>query len=368
MIVTAIIVFSRPGAADGDLSLILPLPFMAALGLFPVVGPAFAFFLEMIGTSRILTTVHPYTNLSSEDSLDTKQVFLPRTRLLFRYMMATLLTRMSLWEFARLVRDLLVRLGVGTPRGSRPERLIRIPPASLGLLENLGVATALALVDDELACEPHAVPQQLLIPSAKGLKLLDICPTYDDEDSDTGKDSDTQRGRNKGKSFDSDSSEDGTQNYTSLRRKVVRTSRMKRREVKGSEGIDATEDDTSVGVQFEEPTWWQHLPTLKGIGLAGLVMDEGASTSRPVSCVIKDGFGIENTKASLVSMVCAERRCIQLRILAKSIGFSTEENDFGPRGDLSPFKERLRLHILSNNLFRARVEKDAHERSSDWSR
>eukprot|EP00956_Cyclotella_meneghiniana_P018433 scaffold30656_cov62-Cyclotella_meneghiniana.AAC.9 len=60
--------------------------------------------------------------------------------------------------------------------------LLTIPPASMHLLEKLGLVTAIALIDDELACEPHSTPQQLLIPSKDGgLKILDLCPIFEDE-------------------------------------------------------------------------------------------------------------------------------------------------------------------------------------------
>lgn len=63
--------------------------------------------------------------------------------------------------------------------------LLNIPPASLYLLEKLGVVTALTLIDDELACDPFSTPQQLLIPSGQGgLKLLDLCPVYEEEDGE----------------------------------------------------------------------------------------------------------------------------------------------------------------------------------------
>ena len=94
------------------------------------------------------------------------------------------------------------------------EDLIKIPPAGAFLLEKLGVITALTLVDDELACEPHSTPQQLLIPSGNGLKLLDLCPNFGDDmemDSlDEGRDIAKNKKRSKSfgdSSHDSDSDE-----------------------------------------------------------------------------------------------------------------------------------------------------------------
>jgi len=76
----------------------------------------------------------------------------------------------------------------------------------------------------------------------------------------------------------------------------------------------------------------------------------------------------EGARSALVHLVCHERRSRQLRSLAECIGFSTQENAFGKRGDLTPFTERLRLHILSNHLYKNRLALDTHERSSEQSR
>jgi len=59
------------------------------------------------------------------------------------------------------------------------------------LQENLGVATTFALIADEPACEPSAMPQQSLIPSSRGIKLDDLCPTYDEDYRDGESHSDT---------------------------------------------------------------------------------------------------------------------------------------------------------------------------------
>lgn len=374
---TALLVFVRPGAVSGDLSLIVPLPLLAALGVFPVIGPAFIFYLEILGTARILTTVHPYAS-SNVEGRRKKVQFFPETRLLFRYVLATLLTRLSLWHVARFVKDYIGKL-CGTS-GWGITDLVRIPPFSLNLLETLGVATAFALIDDELACEPSAIPQQLLIPSSRGMKLLDLCPTYDEDYSDDESCSDTFTGsgrKPRGRSFDSDSSEEATPNFnSSLRRKVLPARYLKRRRTQNEndsgDGSDDTED-SSFEVQFEEPLWWQHLPTLKCIGLACLVVDEKRKNTFECrdNSVRRSDSGVSelaDAKSSLVKLVCSERKSNHLRSLAQCIGFSTKENSYGPRGDLSPFSERLRLHVLSNALFRNRLEIDAHERSSEQSK
>jgi hypothetical protein len=417
---TAVIVFSRYGAATaaaksnvhGDfLSVVLPLPFLAALGVSPVMGPAFLFALEMLGTARILQRVHPHaaTTRSSIAEAAPKRdqqqqqhaAQLSQTRLLFQYLVATLLTRLSLWDWARRLHEVRVRWGLAQRRESLRHPLVRIPPASLNLLEKLGVATALALVDDELACDPHAVPQQLLVPSAKGLKLLDLCPTYEDDDDDaTDGDDDSSHHRQpsyhpwEGKrrvgedSDDEDAwSEDGTtvHNSSALRRKFLNRTRRRRRNVKrkkkrklSEEGdaSDDSDDESSIDVQFEDPTWWQHLPSLKCIGLAGLVIDgakESVFKSRTrsegnVASVDAENSLLASATSSLIKVICSDRGNHPLRTLAECIGFSTEPNSFGARGDLSPFTERIRLRVLSRSLLKERLERDSHERSSEQSR
>jgi hypothetical protein len=375
--ITAIIAFARQDTALGDITLIVHLPVLAALAVLPVVGPPFIFFLEVLGTARVLTTVHPYSS-STTDLKDSSS-----TRLLLRYILATGLSRLSLWPAYDSVYRCLQPL-TGSQRPHR-SKLIRVPPASVHLLEKLGVATAFTLVDDELACEPQSIPQQLLIPSAKGLKLLDLCPAHDG-DSDVESDSEAGGSRKqRGKSFDSDSeSEDGTQNNPTPRRRKVLPRRMRRHKSRVRVRPDdeaAGQDATRFDVQFEEPNWWQYLPSLKCIGLACLLLDETQrnDTSEGEDGVVDTNQGLvaptlpheydrDSANAALTKLVCDERRSKQLRSLAECIGFSTEENAFGKKGDISTFTERLRLHVLSNRLFKERLALDPHERSSEQSR
>jgi hypothetical protein len=380
LVVTAVALFSRPGATSGDLSLILPLPLLAALGVLPVVAPAFIFFLEVLGTARILVTVHPHASSSVGEAANPDKS--QNIRLLLRYILATGLSRLSLWGVADWVRQ----NAFWVTSGFQPSKLIRVPPASIHLLEKLGVATAFTLVDDQLACDPDAIPQQLLIPSGKGLKLLDLCPARDDDESDDGSGKDTVTGKGSGytRAYDSDSdSDEGALAFKeSLRRKVFKR-RMRRRKSKpvlvpDEDHTDETEE-TTFEVQFEDPLWWQHLPSLKCIGLACLLIDEPrsrieaedetessfAEDAPPVASMKGDLF---SARATLARQVCSERKSNQLKYLAECIGFSTDANSFGPRGDISSFTERLRFHVLSDSLFIDRVEADAHERSSEQSR
>lgn len=240
-------------------------------------------------------------------------------------------------------------------------------PASLNLLEKLGVATAFTLIDDELACDPQAIPQQLLIPSDKGLKLLDLCPCYDDASDDGSIESSIRR--RQGRSFDSDSeSDDGSSiaPHGILRRKILRRRNIMRSTMHRSHDDGDTAcmiEETLYEVQFEEPSWWQFLPSLKCIGLACLALDENRFDEER----FKDVQNISK-ESSLARSVCHERRSKQLRSLAHCIGFSTHANANGQRGDVTPFCEHVRFHILSTNLFRERLILDAHERSSEESR
>ena len=262
------------------------------------------------------------------------------------------------------------------------------------------MATAFTLVDDELACEPQSIPQQLLIPSGKGLKLLDLCPAYESDSSDDEQSTDssfmavTRRRRARSKSLDdSDSESDEGRRPNKggsgvLRRKIL-LKRMRRWRTELHRSVRSDDDETQgtlaggirYDVQFEDPNWWQFLPSLKCIGLACLMHEEQKKTEvdeDEVSTSTVDQDDLRNTphghamqagaRSALVKLVCHERQSRQLLSLAECIGFSAQENAFGPRGDITPFAERLRLHILSNQLYKNRLALDTHERSSEQSR
>lgn len=77
---------------------------------------------------------------------------------------------------------------------------------------------------------------------------------------------------------------------------------------------------------------------------------------------------LQEAKESLVQLICAERRSNQLRALSNCIGFSQEPNSYGLHGDVSPFTECLRLHVISNQLVKERLVMDPHERGSEEAR
>lgn len=192
-ILTMIILLARP--ISSDLSLLLPLPFLAALGTLPVFTPTYVFFLEIFGIARILSTAHPFASRTSS-ATNVSQVSNVNSRSLYwRYALNAVFSRLFKNEKTRHIREILTRVilfSCSWGRGKKvegtfvgemdsEEGLIRIPPAGTFLLEKVGVVTALTIVDDELACESHSTPQQLLIPSGNGLKLLDLCPNFGDE-------------------------------------------------------------------------------------------------------------------------------------------------------------------------------------------
>jgi hypothetical protein len=377
---TAVILFSRQQLKSNDIVTTMSLPILAALGVLPLVGPAYMFGLEVLGTARILTAVHPYASTTHPNEKD-----VPMKWLLWRYTVATCLSRLSLWPVFDAIQRCMNRWN--STKSHRRTKLIRIPPASTHLLEKLGVANAFALIDDELACEPQSIPQQLLIPSAKGLKLLDLCPVHDGDDNDNDDDDESATGKNnvvprpRGKSFDSDSeSDDETiSRQMSIRRKVL-PKRLRRNTarigVERNRSIDESsgQDISRYDVQFEESDWWHFLPSLKCIGLACLLHDEGSTISETGEGEIRSDDDAaaslyqDVARTELASLVRHERQSKQLVSLADCIGFSKEENASGKRGDISSFTERLRLHVLSNQLFKERLQLDGHERSSEQSR
>lgn len=397
-VVSFVIILVRPGILSSDLSVVIHTPLLASLASLPVVAPACMFFLEILGLARILVKVHPYAFTSS--SKDTTE---SSTRLFLRYILAATSSRLFLQgRPSRLICSKWTRL-FGSCRddnrydSDEPDKknpdLICIPPASTFLLEKLGVATAFTLIDDELACEPFSIPQQLLIPSSNGLKLLDLCPTYEtdsEDESDDERPTSRKRGRSYGSSPDSDSDSDDEHRFnptTVPKRKIksIRKRRMRRKvrankdeSEKDNQQDGTTLDDTDV--QFEDPLWWHFLPSLKCIGLASLLVD-GTENKAPPSRIAEDPTlngqsssgsspGFQKAENALVRHVCSERERLQLQSLARCIGFVTSPNSAGEHGDLSYFEEKLRVNVVSTKLLDERMAMDAHalglEESRSW--
>ena len=381
---------------QSQLYFLLPTPFLVMLSTVAFTGPMYLIFIESLGTSRILASYHPVS--SRGQTKRSGEVEEPNVDILIlRYFLSTLSNRYALQDIGRrLDRWLLNGHCFGSTRRAGGTSLVRVPPASLFLLEKLGVATALTVVDDELVCEPQAVPQQLLIPSGKGLKLLDLCPTYeddtDDDDDDDDRSSSMEFRRARQRSFDADlnydsdsDSDDGQMkdHHHVPRRKKPRRRRLVRKAFRVSsqkkeDGVDGDSDDDDDDVQFEDPTWWQQLPSLKCIGLGSLLVDPKNQIQNVQSKKIKqddlsevqfnEHSEISHCKKALVGLISRERRSQQLRALARCIGFSTKPNYTGSRGDISPFIEKLRLHVVSASMVGDRLDIDAHERSSEDAR
>lgn len=423
---TFILIFVRP--TSSDLSLLLPLPLLASLGTLPVCTPVYVFFLEVFGTARILTTAHPFASRTSSTGIfDNQESTATNARSLFwRYTLNAVFSRLFKNENTRHFRSILTRCIVFLCSCGRRRKdhesalddlddLIKIPPASTYLLEKLGVVTALTLVDDELACEPYSTPQQLLIPSGNGLKLLDLCPNFGDEDA-MELDSVDERGeyglrsKRRSKSFgdsshDSDSDDDESEEgeiyqHVSAPKRTLQALRQRYKKTAAALSVkksisrsgrinkyDALLEENEV--IFEDPLWWQYLPSLKCIGLACALM-EYENTAEPTRSSTKNlkekkskssvsirsegqrGDSIQSATTSLVDHISRRHEQSQLMSLANCIGFSTSENSLGKMGDLSPFSPIKHLHFVATRLLHSRLSLDRHaiglEESRSWGR
>ena len=90
--------------------------------------------------------------------------------------------------------------------------------------------------------------------------------------------------------------------------------------------------------------------------------------AKPLEPALPHPDGFDLARKALIDVISHERKSYQLQALAECIGFSKEPNSFGPKGDISSFSEKLRVHILSKSLFRERLSMDSHERSSEIAR
>ena len=395
LFVTAAVLLGRYESFSSNISVLLPSPFLAMIGTSPFIGPGCLIVIEALGTARILASCHPVAGLvRMENSPDAVTVF--------QYFLATMINRLSLQSLSEKLEQISRSIFFLQRRdevvGSPP--MLWVPPASINILEKLGVATTFALIDDELVCEPQAIPQQLLIPSGKGLKLLDLCPTYEDESDNESDDVDSssmdfRRGRNRSfdeeMNCDSDSDSDdglmrnhhGTPARRKRRKRLLRkTFRMTTQKVKEEEKQPEVEGD-NIGsdladheVQFEDPSWWKQLPTLKAIGLSCLLLEQRNENSMKSDDVATRGNEVKSSLAkckgkslcnsALVNLVCKERKRMQLISLAQCIGFSTNLNDVGNReSDLTPFIEMNRLHVVNGASLKERLTQHTHTRSSE---
>ncbi len=427
-IITFVLLLVRRKIFEGDLSLLLPLPFIAIISVLPMIMPTQITFLEAIGTARILSAVHPLTTVStsvlfssssgklgSNNLIDGLLLESQGRGLFFRYLLEMLRSRLLPEETSdNLVY--FVKLALRwIPSTTSQFNLILAPPVSTCLLEKLGVATALCLVDDDLACEPYSTPQQLMIPSSHGLKLLDICPFFSDqseaEDSEFhgNHQSDLRQmfrkhtnSINSSIVSDSDSDERShlqhqasmplrTTPLSMLRKKwrnakkelhlssnrheIVLQSRSDLSTNEASPSDEAGAGTNYYKVQFEDPAWWQYLPSLKCIGLACLLADGDVEAEHRRRVVDRNGsldsstssYAIQRRRAALDSCLSSLVRHIgifpqrpQLQSLAKCIGFSDKPNSHGSKGDLSLYTEANRFYVVSSRQLSKRLSLDRH--------
>ena len=174
-----------------------------------------------------------------------------------------------------------------------PSLPIPIPSQFSNIVEKLANVSCVAFVDDDLICSSRSCePQQILIPTTSGLKLLDIEKKYDDDDeddSDSDNDNDRageidyeSRSKSHGLSMDggalgtygyvlSDSS-DSDDEYVGRKKskstnKISHRNKKHRRKGRADRVLNNQLVDTMFDeMEFEDPRWWEHLPSLKGIG------------------------------------------------------------------------------------------------------
>lgn len=361
------------------------LPFIAALSATPIITPLIIFAQEIIGTARILQFIHPMSSLSiytSGENVNEAMLSKP-TQLFLQYFTQGICARLGFF-----VDSFFQERGID---------LIDFPPISMCLFEKLGNVTATAFIDDELICEPTLTPEQLLIPSSTGLKLLDLFPKHEDieefsrEDDESSDQKPTQRSKsfreNTLKRFLSSASDDDSdsdwdeemRDPTSFRRGRI-LSALKQRMVhrrKNNELLSSLQrslrgSEHSLEVQFEDPSWWRFLPSLKCIGLSCLVLEEykrkkpDRRQSAPKRYVVRgmddvtaDGrfrYFHGQAESALVNQICQFHERKHLRLLSQCIGFSMESNPNGIKGDFSNYIEQKRLHVVATRLLQQRVQ------------
>jgi len=308
-------------------SSVMTLLFLSVIGVLPITTPITLWALESIGVGRILSLVEFVLALEEgNENVSFRRRFL----LLFRYVIATLRCRL-LGGARKQAKTNKNREDTGAvdnvsfdepiPSLDTPFLLqqlqqkpmnryfgsklkLEIPPQSCKLLERLGVVTASSIIDDEIVCKPFSTPQQMLIPSARGLKMLDLSvgPTSNNNESEEGSENSydpnvtSPRKRVSVASSSSSSSSDsddedkvavdnlGRRIKTSFRRvkqqsrpqgninpnsRFNKMSRMVKNMAVAAVGMKEEEEDVS----FEDPLWWKHLNSVKAIGLASMLVE-----------------------------------------------------------------------------------------------
>ena len=361
------------------------LPFIAALSVTPIITPLIIFAQEIIGTTRILQFLHPMSSFSVYASGEDMNEALPLkpTQLFLQYFTQGIYARFGFFG------DSFYQV--------KGMDLIDFPPISMCLFEKLGNVTATAFIDDELICEPQLTPEQLLIPSSTGLKLLDLFPKHRDIEEYSKKDDESsdEKPSQRSKSFrertlkrilssasddDSDSDWDEEMRDSRIFRRRRILSALKQRMVHRRENSQLLssfqrslqESEHSVEVQFEDPSWWRFLPSLKCIGLSCLVLEEYQRNkpeqrqSAPKRHVVRGMDDVTSdarfryfhgqAESALVNQICQFHERKHLKLLSQCIGFSLESNPNGENGDFSNYKEQKRLHVMATRFLQERVQ------------
>jgi hypothetical protein len=348
------------------------------------------FLIEIMGTSRILMGIHllvrPSSNHNNNNHHHRGGVD-PPIQIFSRYLIQVILSRMGMH----------VR---------RQEDLIHVPPASSYLFEKLGVVTTLTFVDDELVCSPVSNPHQLLLPTDRGLKLLNLYSKTGEQEtlSMDQEDTDVFSVSASSDSGDSDLEESRHPRLENnlQRSRIAATTRKASMSTVSSEEkkVDLVRNHLEE-VQFEDPEYWHYLPSLKCIGLCCLLVDSERDYRDPLYETIgrdrshKDQMydslisASMSTKSSglhgklhhrdmipklaeqmLVRYIRKSPSRFQLLSLARCIGFQTEPTLNGNRGDITAFIERGRFHVIATRLLTRRMTTDLHavglEESRHW--
>lgn len=388
---TLISVGIRHGVRESDHFQNCYLPLVASLTILPVVTPIVLFIQEIIGTSRVLHLVHMLSSNTSNPESRNETSYISAVKLFLRYFIRGCASRFNFTDNPFF--------------SGEDNELLHFPPISTCLYEKLGLVTASVFVDDELICDPISIPEQLLIPSSNGFKLLDLFSKYDLSDEDLSEGDDKERSStlnqslsdNGLKRFLSSASDDSDSDWSEdsqtrvARRKKKRNIFLFRKgkylTVKKSLYKDTHED--KLGIQFEDPSWWRYLPSLKCIGLNCLLLEENQKKDKNVGSKVKESdtmilagkqtssyhdfrfrYFHGQAESALVNKVCQFYGRNHLRLLSRCIGFSMDQNSFGKIGDISPFKVLKRIHIIATRILHERVQLDrhsiGHEESKSW--
>jgi len=365
LVMSFAIVFVRNSIQDVDSKVFLHVPILITLSSLPISTPFIAILGEIIGTARIILTVH----FASTKSTETNKKF----KVFPQYLLRGIHSRIKLSPFQALKGE---------------DNMIGFPEAREYLFEKLGIVTVMSLVDDQLACDPTSTPQRLLIPSNNGLKLLDLFPKFDDDsDDESSQDSHKEHfSRRRARSFASsnDSDSDWGDQVPEETKGSIRNTKMLdigriRRRFKRKKNLIKHEVPKSE-VQFEDPNWWYHLPSLKCVGLAGLLVDNKEQLNESHFPTKDDNKLLNHTESgvssylhgtagiSLVRQITSYYDRTHLRTLSSCIGFSQGPNSFGKNGDISSFEELKRIRVIATRLVRRRMALDRHQISTEASK